>query len=59
MLRSETERMLRRCIEETNAQFTEEQIQCLVVAFIKITERMIEEGFANNSGSSGSSGRGR
>ncbi|MBY0548647.1 MAG: hypothetical protein K2W95_15355 [Candidatus Obscuribacterales bacterium] len=57
MLKSETERMLRRCIEETNAQFTEEQIQCLVAAFIKITERMIEEGFANNSGSSGSRGR--
>lgn len=52
MLKSEAERMLRRCIEETKAEFTEEQIQCLILAFLKITDRMIEEGFANNSGSS-------
>ena len=57
MLRSETERMLRRCIEETGAEFTEEQIQCLALAFMKICERMIEEGFANNSGNSGGRGR--
>lgn len=58
MLKSETDRVLRRCIEETGAEFTEAQIQALVAAFMKICDRMIEEAFANNS-SSGNQGRGR
>ncbi len=59
MLKSETERVLRRCIEETNAEFTEQQIQCLTMAFMKICDRIVEEAISNNSANSGNQGRGR
>lgn len=49
MLRSEAETVLRRCMEESKAQFTEEQVQCLVAAFLKIGGRMVEEALASSS----------
>lgn len=57
MLKSEVDRVIRRCMEETGAEFTEQQIQCLTIAFIKICDRMIEEAQANSS--SNNQGRGR
>ncbi len=46
MLRSESERILRKYMEETKAQFTEEQIQCLALALLKISEQITEEALA-------------
>lgn len=43
MIKSESERILRRCIEETKAQFSEEQIKCLSLAIMKICEELVEE----------------
>jgi hypothetical protein len=43
MLKSESERILRRCIEETKATFSEEQIKCIALAIIEITDQMIQE----------------
>jgi hypothetical protein len=47
MLKSETERVIRRAIEESGAQFTDEQIEALCLIFLKITQTSIEEAFAN------------
>jgi len=55
MLKSEIDRMLRRCIEETKAEFSEEQIECLVLAMNKICGRIVEE--ALSSYRPGTSGR--
>lgn len=49
MLRSEAETVMRRCMEDTKAEFTEEQIQCLVTAILKIGGRMVEEALASSS----------
>lgn len=49
MLRSEAETVFRRCMEDTKAQFTEEQIKCLVEAVLKISGRMVEEALASSS----------
>lgn len=38
-------------MEEQKAQFTEEQIHCLVQALLKIGGRMVEEAMASNRGS--------
>jgi hypothetical protein len=43
MLKSETEKIIRRCIEENKAQFTEEQVKCLSQIILEITEEMIAE----------------
>ncbi|MBX9571105.1 MAG: hypothetical protein K2X77_19570 [Candidatus Obscuribacterales bacterium] len=57
MLKSEMDRMFRRCIEETKAEFTEEQIQCIILAMNKICGRMVEEALASfRPGSGGRSG---
>ena len=58
MLRSEAETVFRRCMEDTKAEFTEEQIQCLIMAIVKIGGRMVEEGVAS-SGRGGGPGSGR
>lgn len=55
MLKSEMDRMFRRCIEETKAEFTEEQIQCIIMAMSKICGRMVEEAMAS-MGRGGKSG---
>ena len=47
MLKSETEHMLRRCMEETKAEFTEEQIQFLALAMNKICSRIVEEALSS------------
>jgi hypothetical protein len=47
MLKTEADRVLRSIIEETGAQFTEEQIACLVLAILKIVGRTMEEAFAS------------
>ena len=43
MLKTDAEHILRRLIDETDAQFSEEQINCLVRFVKKFTERTIEE----------------
>jgi hypothetical protein len=49
MLKSEAERVVRRALEETGAQFTEEQIQALCRICTKIASTIVEEAFANFS----------
>ncbi|HEY9772632.1 MAG TPA: hypothetical protein V6C81_02360 [Planktothrix sp.] len=46
MLKSEAERVVRRALEETNAQFTEEQIQALCQLVSKIALITVEESLA-------------
>ena len=59
MLKSETEQVIRRCMEETNAQFTEEQVQFLAIVLNKICGRIVEEAIASsNSSRRGGSGPG-
>ena len=47
MLKSEAEHIIRQAIAETDAQFTEEQIQALCILINKIALRTVEEAFAN------------
>jgi alkylhydroperoxidase family enzyme len=56
MLKSEAEHIIRSAIEETDAQFTEEQVQALCVIINKIAMRTVEEAFANWRPSSGGKG---
>jgi hypothetical protein len=56
MLKSEAERVIRQTIEETDAQFTEEQIQALCIIINKIAIRTVEEAFANWRPSGGGKG---
>ena len=53
MLKSEAERLIRRSLEETNAQFTEEQIQALCIIVTKIAATTVEEALASWRPSSG------
>ena len=53
MLKSEAEHFVRRAAEEHNAQLTEEQIQALSEAILKIAARVVEEAFANYRPGSG------
>ncbi len=57
MLKSEAERVIRKAIEESEAEFTEEQIKALSLIMIRITNTTIEEAFANWKGSGGGGGR--
>lgn len=47
VLKSDAERVVRRALEETEAQFTEEQIQALVTMITKIASRTVEEALAS------------
>ena len=47
MLKSEAEHFVRRALEETGAQFTEEQIQALAYMIPKMVGRMVEEAMAS------------
>lgn len=47
MLKSEAERIVRKAMEDHNAQFTDEQVEALCQMFLKITQTTIEEAFAN------------
>jgi hypothetical protein len=53
MLKSEAERVIRRTIEETNAEFTEEQIQAICIIVTKIALTTVEEALASWRPSSG------
>ncbi len=53
MLKSEAEGIFRRYMEETKAEFTEAQIECIVQSLLKIGGRMVEEALASSSRSSG------
>ncbi len=53
MLRSEAEVVFRRCMEDTKAEFTEQQIKCIVEAVIKISGRMVEEASASSNRGAG------
>lgn len=43
MLKSEAERVIRRALEETGAEFTEEQIQALSLLVSRIATTTVEE----------------
>jgi hypothetical protein len=47
MLKTEAERLIRRTLEETNAQFSEEQIQALCLIVTKISASTVEEALAS------------
>ncbi|MBX9670875.1 MAG: hypothetical protein K2X93_25005 [Candidatus Obscuribacterales bacterium] len=47
MLKSEAERVIRKAIEESDAQFTEEQIKALSQMMLKISATTVEEAFAS------------
>lgn len=47
MLRSESEHILRRALEEAEAELTEEQIKALSDAMLKVAARVMEEAAAN------------
>jgi hypothetical protein len=47
MLKSEAERIVRRAMEETGAQFTEEQIEAICKITTTIASRIVEEAFSN------------
>ncbi len=53
MLKSEAERVVRKAMEETEAQFTEEQIQAISQICLKIAATVVEEAFASWRPSSG------
>lgn len=53
MLKTETEQLFRRVMQETNAQFTDEQVSCIVQAMLKICARITEEAMNNRGGNSG------
>ncbi len=46
MLKSEAERVVRRAMEETGAQFTEEQIAAICFLVTKIASTTVEEALA-------------
>ncbi len=46
MFKSEAEQVIKRLMEETKAEFTDEQVACLAKAIIKITGIMLEEATA-------------
>jgi hypothetical protein len=46
MYRSEAELVIRRAIEETGAQFTEEQIQAISIITTKVAQTIVEEALA-------------
>lgn len=53
MLKSEAELMVRRVAEETNVEFSDEQVAALALIVVKIAGRMIEEAFASMSNKPG------
>jgi hypothetical protein len=53
MLKSEAERVVRRAMEETGAEFTEEQIEALCRMIPKIAATVVEEAFSNQGRGSG------
>jgi hypothetical protein len=56
MLKSEAERVIRRALEDTGAQFTEEQIQALCILVNKIASTTVEEALASWRPSGGGGG---
>jgi hypothetical protein len=54
MYKSEAERVVRRAIEETGAEFTEEQIQAISVITTKVAAAVVEEALSQWRPSSGS-----
>lgn len=47
MLKSQAEQMIRRAMEETGAQFTDEQVQALATVIMRIAGRLVEEAVAS------------
>ncbi len=56
MLKGEAERMVRRAMEETEAEFTEEQIEALSKLVLNIANRVVEEALASWSPRGGKGG---
>ncbi len=47
MLKSEAERVIRKAMEDTDAKFTEEQVQAISQICLKIAATVVEEAFAS------------
>ncbi|HEY9869712.1 MAG TPA: hypothetical protein V6D08_11145 [Candidatus Obscuribacterales bacterium] len=47
MLKSDAEHIVRRAMEETGAEFTDEQVKALAVLVMKIAGRLVEEATAS------------
>jgi hypothetical protein len=47
MFKSDAERVIRRAMEESGAEFTEEQIDALCTITTKIAALIVEEAFSN------------
>lgn len=47
MLRGDAERMIRRAMEENEAEFSDEQIEALSTAILNIANRVVEEALAS------------
>ena len=47
MLKSEAERAVRKAMEDTGAEFTDEQVEALSQLCLKIAPTVVEEAFAN------------
>jgi ribosomal protein S7 len=56
MLKSEAERIVRRALEDTSAQFTQEQIDALCIMSVKIATTIVEEAIASLRQGSGRKG---
>jgi hypothetical protein len=57
MFKKEADHIIKRAIEETGAQFTEEQIKALSIITIKIAARVVEEAFSSSSTKPGAPGK--
>lgn len=47
MLKSQAEQMIRRAMEETGAEFTDQQVEALGVVIMRIAGRLVEEAVAS------------
>ncbi len=56
MLKSEATRIIKNIVEDTNAKFTDEQIEALTQMFLRITQTTVDESLANFRPSSGGRG---
>ncbi len=57
MLKSEASRIIKNIIEDTGAQFTDEQLEAITQMFLRITQTTVDEALANYRPSSGGRGQ--
>jgi hypothetical protein len=57
MFKTEAEHIIKRALEQTKAEFTDEQIKALSIITIKIAARVVEEAFSSSSSKPGAQGK--